>query len=686
MMQQQLQTSPQTYSTLQPQPLDYLFHDLVHPQPATTGKQLLSYLAYYIPTIKNERNLLLLMFHTFRSPVLFGLARGNDIDLESAYGVCEVFKFAVEKKLQVSQPTLPVALFYQTVLEALLEVKQQGKSMWKLAPVIAGILAANPVRDQHQIPEQTRGFARVDAQMCALLIEVVNTTIAGARNAGHTPPNVRALMLLASASAFPLLPESARAKLPHQQILNDTIRLVFNEGLLNGEVFRNHAPELFLLLMTEDIVVKNLNRLSFLIENCYLHMSGTSGYFPGGSHANNPARIEESLARLAGFSKNLNYVVALGPGTFTAEELVLLKQILFSYVIMFQGLCTLALTFNSQATLLRFRFAASFRTVLNCLFDLNFILEKIGTGGFAAYNFVYFTALDGLFQLDLRLASQLPEAFASQLHVMNHPEYTIVDESKLLFMLGYSEHLVKLTASSRAVNRVARVLILPMAEGIIVQKATSVKAKAVVESAHSVILSHIAATTTDVMSLSRILPYLMVVLDQFPSVLSPAQLNIAVETLAKSLLGNCADDYGDSLLRLLAQRCAATEPGLPLNPSYAQSILSHQQLSSAPATELHSNPVVTEQVTNDGQLNIVESLSPTIRSSLVTALILTVPYIPEHKLVHWLDEIWVLIMRSDKREQKLLSESLGNCIGENLDLHRANTAIQWWFQRATPKL
>lgn len=89
----------------QPQDLDFVINELRNPKPTTTVNRVLGYLYNYVPYIKHERNLGIVIASFLNSPVCFG---ANVPPFEENYLIIEVFKLITDKKLEVSQPTLPI--------------------------------------------------------------------------------------------------------------------------------------------------------------------------------------------------------------------------------------------------------------------------------------------------------------------------------------------------------------------------------------------------------------------------------------------------------------------------------------------------------------------------------------------------------------------------------------------------
>lgn len=580
-----------------------------------TSTNLLSYIVHYLPRVKNEENLRLLMDAILSNHVIFS----HQINLEETYIVIEAIKATFDLKIKISEPSLPLTKFFHAIVTSVFE---SGVESWKKVLVITGILLSQPVYQEQSIPETKSYFQTTYHSLANLNHELMLKIF---QTVSINPVEINALTVISFACSLPFFSPQQREHLPHEPILLFTTHLIFQSPY--GLQSTTEA-----LALSNSPVVKHLSRLSFLIENSLTH--GVSF-----------GALDSTLNIILGFSENLHF-----RSQDTTQSLNVLKNIIFAVVIIFQGFVSYSLKLSSRISKAQYPTIAT--KILKTFFHLNFIIEKIGTGGFQAYNFVYITSVDALLQYSHKSAEQLGQYFSERVLLNSSNQYEV---SKTLFALTYFETLCQSASVDYYENT-----ILPMVDYII---HTTTHSRSLMEAAHSVIIatfipknSHIIASTS--------INYLHTVLSQFPQLLSPTQLRIAIETIARAVSPpseayQLNKDNLRELLHTLYITCLNTRPGLPIP----------------------SPKVINKQGSSE------DNNQPTsIRSAIICAMISTLPYLPVQILQNWLNNIWELIEKSDPVEFNFCELKLWEMISEGFDMQRGNVGITWWYNGRGPSV
>lgn len=87
-------------TNLSPQELDFLINELRNPKPDTTINKVLGYLYNYIPYIRHEHNLRLVIASFLNCPVCFGgsgTSINSSFEFEKNYLIIEVVKLIIDK-------------------------------------------------------------------------------------------------------------------------------------------------------------------------------------------------------------------------------------------------------------------------------------------------------------------------------------------------------------------------------------------------------------------------------------------------------------------------------------------------------------------------------------------------------------------------------------------------------------
>ncbi|OBA16998.1 hypothetical protein METBIDRAFT_48046 [Metschnikowia bicuspidata var. bicuspidata NRRL YB-4993] len=715
-----------------PLELDYLVNTLRSPNPSLTVQNVLGYLYNYLPYVKHEHNLRIVLASFLNNPVCFGAELPSFVD---NYLIIEVFKLITEKKLKVSQPTLPVKAFYRVLEKELhnFALFDPLKNSWKVLPIIAGISLANTCRDQllPSFIEHRWFFSDFDSSMRSLFAKSFQTSMLGTAHIDIVNLSLISLALIYKPSGT--LQDYlglADSKLVIRKLTN----LLYGPsgGAQIYGFFAHCSPndKNIEQLLTRNVLqhptVKHLNRLSFLLEKLFQDLD----YSPE-SHD----LVCESVALILVFDRKINYFTEsqefFNKGTqnlkdgdmFAQQYWFLMKSILFSQVLIFQGMISRFLSLKKRGLLSQFfsskkhssRFECQYReicsTMLHCLYYLNFILMAIGQGGFDGYNFIYYVALE------IVLQNNSPKRFEyfSRLLIGNyevnlHPQTlncSYVARCKVLFVLGLWENYLQ---QSHVKDK--EFLEYLYATTFDIVKDPYLQDDDLCEAGHSVMLSYFSGMENSRENMQKVLQYFELLIGQFPQRLSAYQLSVAVETLGKKIMAHSMS-YDNSLykntidefLSFVYNKCFDTVPGQSIeNPKV---VLFN---SAQPISEIEASSTMSQLKDDSGTTNIIDDnkgekprdaayidvfstarndptenfgireTPNTSREGIIMAFMNVVPYLPMSVFIHWLNKIWRLIMSSNKEEQNFLIGKLWKCLSENLDLNRCEIAYKWWYE------
>lgn len=575
---------------------------------------LLSYVCHYFPRVKNEGNLKLLSSALFENSIIF-----NDvININDSYLIIEAVKALFDTKIEISEPSLPLPEFYHSIIEALFE---SNLAPYKKVLVITGILLSKPLYETQSIPETHSFFEKSYSSLINLNHELLVTIFQNAQINGF---EINTLTSIALSCSLPFFNKNQKLNLPHDQIMLFTSDLLFKSSL--GLNYGNTDQ----LSDSNSPVLKHLSRLSFLIENCLLN--GVS--YP---------ILNSSFQDILRFSLNLNKRVVNSPKSWD-----FLKNILFSIIIIFQGFSSFSLNlFNGLNSN---QYSQISDEIMKTLFYLNFIIEKIGTGGFQAYNFVYLTTTDGLLQQKLPKAESLGHFFINSINLTQINKNPF-ESSKALFALQYFESLTK-NCSEYYYNSV----IQPFVSVIINNPSLNLPTefiqiqRSLIEASHSVILSTFKNQKNSLVITTTAINYLNIVLSQFPLFLSSNQLKLAIETIAGSI-------------------------SPPSEAYYLEKDNFRELLHTLYMAILNTN--TNQLLPKDDSKDLL-----TVKGALIDCLISVLPYIPASKFNNWLDNTWGLIAISkSNKEFQYLQDKLWEVLSEGLDIQKSNIGIQWWYNR-----
>lgn len=732
-----------SYSQLSQTPLelDHLVHTLRHPSPGVTVQQILGYLYNYLPYVKHEHNLKLVFSSFLNNPVCYGL---HVPSFEANYLVVEVFKLATDKKLKVSQPTLPLKTYYEVLLRELQNFVRFNpvQNSWKVLPIIAGMWLSNDLRDSLytdvNVLQYKWFFNDWDAATDTLFKRCLQHSLYGA-----VDPQIAYLSLLSLALKCrygeslkdyvgPLHPRLLIVQLMDMIYGPDGGANAFREFDKTGP----HDPNLEGTIRDKVLqkpVVKHLNKLSYLLEQLLEHLPGDVESFD---------LIMSVVTRLLEFSTEINHFTTAHPmlnvstDTLTENDIyqqqfwLLMKNFLFSQVIIFQGVLSRFMSAKNVSFFSQYlspsrrvsRMEAEYtdicRNILHTLYYLNFVLMSVGQGGFDGYNFVYYVCLELCLQNNNRGTFEM---FTKYL-IGNFQEVNLHHEAlnrnyvaltKVLFVFGlWENYLQQLKTSGQTDTKFAR-HIYNVTVGLVGNP--YLVTTSIIESGHSVLLVYFSNMENTNQNLHEVLRYFELLASQFPRLLSANQLSVAVETLGKKILSNPFPNKPGSLYKTSAEeflefvffKCSSTRSGQPITRPNENTFASAQPISEIEAastmkqlkrtTDLNVDIVKRNKkktpkdlaglgLVNNGskepmQHFAVREAPETSREGIIVAFLNVIPYLPMSSLVHWLNKIWRLIEESNQEERKFLRYKMWEVIGGSLDLNRCEIAYVWWYEK-----
>ncbi|GMG36389.1 unnamed protein product [Ambrosiozyma monospora] len=449
-----------------PTQLDYLLDELSHPTQNTTLEKALSYLAYYYPKLKNQENVRLLTSHFLSSPLLQENANQDNFSR-----IVDFYSYVITHKYKISVPTLPFTQFYHYVM---LGITENGLNP-NCLPVISGCLLSKPIRAQYgDYPIQNGHIKTVDNE---LLMIFQNLMLQNIQNVSLLESN---LCLLA--------------------FLNDFLDDKFIRKLLIvvPELSRDMIPFMY----QSPLGIKNLSRLSSLYSRIVTFHPDLDI---------NLKNIDWNLVQVQSFTQEL---VTSYPSS--EQQWTTYKSMLFSFVIVFESIASLMLSLNSRVLDKKW-FVRYSRVILQNLFNVSFILDKIGSGGFQSYNFVYFSCIGCLSQNDKISLGDLTDYWFSQIRFGIPLHESPVEQSKLLFILNFMDNAEPLPQHDKHLSMVDELILNPVNQQIL-------------EAAHAVMLKHLPNSNP-----SRLLDYAKLAISQFPDKLALHQVKIILESLTKKV-------------------------------------------------------------------------------------------------------------------------------------------------------
>lgn len=721
-----------------PQELDFLIHTLRNPSPDINVQKVLGYIYHYIPYVKLDHNLRLVISSFLNSPVCFGSPVPS---FRENYFIIEVFKLIAEKKLKVSQPTLSIKAFYEVLLKECRNFVLYNPlaNSWKVLPIIAGLFLANDLRDHLytnvNVVQYKWFFRDWDDQMSGLFQQSFQLSVSSS-----TSDDIVNLSLISLALKYEKGEDLSKflGPLKPSLIVRNLIMLVFGENEnTSALVFKKFShirpddPSVTDFINTnvmQNPVVKHFNKTSILLEAFLQDLPHSKELF----HI-----IMATVEQMYRFNRVLNHYVMTNPllnrepsqhaqSPYFQLFWVLLKGLLFSEVIIFQGILSRFLSakntnvgffgqlFGSSHLIktLEYEYRQICSLIVSSMYYTNFILVSIGLGGFDGYNFIYYLCMEILLQNNVNNNFEALTKFliGNYKEVNLHPESlndNYVGRCKVLFVFGlWENYLQKAPRKESAYTD----LIFNVTFDIV--RSIGIQDKSLVEAGHSVLLVYFSNKENTETNLQKVLEYFQLILEQFPTILAATQVSVAVETLGKKIMSNPVS-YGETqtfkssvenFLEFVNFKCATTQPGVPIKDSGHRILTSAQPVVEVEAVSTLSQEDKADRKENDivkrnkmkkpkdlpgykltpqgkSQAYFTERSEPeTSREAIIMAFLHIIPYLPISLFITWLNKIFMLIQASAPEEANFLTAKLWKVISENLDLNRSELAYLWWYE------
>lgn len=628
-------------TNLSPQELDFLINELRNPKPDTTINKVLGYLYNYIPYIRHEHNLRLVIASFLNCPVCFGgsgTSISSSFEFEKNYLIIEVVKLIIDKKLKISMPVISIKQFYTIILKELQNFQHYNPIMnsWKILPIITGILLSNELRDQLytevNFVEYKWFFANLDKEIYQLFNNALPYSLSQSLD-----NNINYLSLMSLALVFK---NSER----HHKDSSDTVvhtknisnifmiqkltEMIFLDRKVSMLVYQkffqlNPHNENIESVILNDImnkpVVKHLNKLSFLLEHYFSALDFTQL---------EDQVVGQSLIIITNFNKHLNHETKnytlfnnfnntpdarTGNNPLTQNFWFTMKNLLFSQIIIFQGILSRFLTANSRLLTnktffwfsskkyygnridttnnnnnIEYQYKDISLQIMTNLYYINFILLSIGQGGFDNYNFVYYLTIELALTTGVRFEKLTLCLMNNYQEINMYPDVlnsNYIDTSKILFVLGvwenYFQQMNRLTQhrQQEIFNKEIYNIVINLVD------AKKYANNDLLEASHSVLLFYFANNSK--VNLDDVMRYVELVLEQFPQRISATQLSIAIETIGKKILSNpiSYNNYNsrgntifinsaEKFFIFLLNKYSRIEPGVPIKPKSITSVLS----------------------------------------------------------------------------------------------------------------
>lgn len=628
-------------TNLSPQELDFLINELRNPKPDTTINKVLGYLYNYIPYIRHEHNLRLVIASFLNCPVCFGgsgTSINSSFEFEKNYLIIEVVKLIIDKKLKISMPVISIKQFYTIILKELQNFQHYNPIMnsWKILPIITGILLSNELRDQLytevNFVEYKWFFANLDKEIYQLFNNALPYSLSQSLD-----NNINYLSLMSLALVFK---NSER----HHKDSSDTVvhtknisnifmiqkltEMIFLDRKVSMLVYQkffqlNPHNENIESVILNDImnkpVVKHLNKLSFLLEHYFSALDFTQL---------EDQVVGQSLIIITNFNKHLNHETKnytlfnnfnntpdarTGNNPLTQNFWFTMKNLLFSQIIIFQGILSRFLTANSRLLTnktffwfspkkysgnridttnnnnnIEYQYKDISLQIMTNLYYINFILLSIGQGGFDNYNFVYYLTIELALTTGVRFEKLTLCLMNNYQEINMYPDVlnsNYIDTSKILFVLGvwenYFQQMNRLTQhrQQEIFNKEIYNIVINLVD------AKKYANNDLLEASHSVLLFYFANNSK--VNLDDVMRYVELVLEQFPQRISATQLSIAIETIGKKILSNpiSYNNYNsrgntifinsaEKFFIFLLNKYSRIEPGVPIKPKSITSVSS----------------------------------------------------------------------------------------------------------------
>lgn len=585
---------------------------------------ILNNLVYYVPRIKDNTQLKLVIYSLFHID--------NVTLLDDPFQLQEIAQSIFLSKLSISEPTLPISMFYK-IWDSVICNMENRWTLPNLA-MLSGILITKDVYESLQntfyiddhIGTQSLYTKWRERYFIPVFVNAINTIVrASSRNSRITQREdlVDYLVSLYSTVAYSMdsTNNNDNKKLPWDLITESSISIIikYMTGTSKYPAFLN----------------KRINCIALNLQNCIPHTDLKT--------------IKEGLVNLNYHCKLLSNSQQYGDTPNKSYSDRFFSNILLSIILTFKSILTSKSSrilrdgtpLSESDTLIQF---------LESLFYLHFITMDFGVIGFQSYEMIY----DILCAEIVRRSNNDPskQYYNSVLQRLlsvgirrdlRYPNK--VNDSKMIFLLDFIKNTVPSICPSDLKSVVRSVI-----EPLIMNETLNSPYLDIRESSHSVVIELLSmvttTTTTDAeiqrWQLSNILPYMNRSFDQhIMKLISKEQLYIIVQRLGGSVqvLSIYKHDFQREWLQNMYRRLM--------------------------------------------DLNIDESMTKVemiqLRTTLLECIIFQIPYINSKYLTDWLENIEELAktLLIDDCHYNEIIDTLWNVISES----KSDIAIKWWYSR-----
>ena len=612
-----------------PTELDYLFYDIEHCNSfETPPDKITSYLVNYYPKLKNKENVELLTKVFLKCPVFF--QSFHSVTLNNSSKIVNAFHFILYEKFKITNPTVSFIDFQSSIYTAMLATLQDDPtSYWKILPVLAGCISSvKSMNMYNSTPEYNNVIKKLNHLFCHMFSDLYIHL-----NITPLPLEISYSYLIILCAAQENMSDAFYRKLlnTNPTLLSVVTSLIFysTEGLKEGSVL--FSPNTYNSLVQKSPVIRNMNRLVFLYGRLCRGMPQTT---------NSLYQIYMSLGCIVSFCLNISNEELENLLHDTKWDLA--KYTFFSIVIVFEH-STAAIISGKHGIN---KWSSDIATqVLFCFFQLSFILDQIGTGGFDSYNFAFSSATSFLNENDHEAANSLAQSMLNNLP-STKTQLSGNGTSKLNFFLRTVEVLLPSLKES-----FKKMVLFPLIDRVMFNGAPSS-----IEFCHSIMIKRLGMSSAEEISKLQdiIYPYFGQVLIQFPKVLSLSQTTLIVET------------------------CGGV---LPPGTSHFKAVLF--DLVKFQISMSGYSPLPARSVQQNGKTITIPEKLHTRKSGLVSFLIIMLRFVEVDELILRLNEVKKEIdMLVGERDIYKLYDILWETILviNKFDTQVGQMAISWWYE------
>lgn len=463
--------------------LDVLVKDMLQPGPQTSAENVLSYLVHYYPLVKNKANVELLTISFLQCPLFAGIN----------FRVVDAFRYIVDTKFKVSLPTLPFHEFYGAIYNGIKFALETDNSAYERAiPLMTGCLLSKNSRESfNAFPSHTHAIGVIDSYFQQSLKSALVIYF-------HSTRDVE----LALACIGCVYDEFSNSDLyDFLKVRSDLPECIV--GLIFRSPLGLHGGKNMLEGDETGPVLRQLNRLSFLFAK-FVEV------YPARSVLLCLSNSCEVLNEYSVCVARTDIRVPL-QDLMNTENWQLVKFSYFAIMIVLDGTITKILnTFRTPNE----RCLQVFSQVLSILFNLSFILEKIGSGDFESYNFVLESVLSCMVEFNQNVMAERVVSEMAQMQC-NKPQ--------LEFMLRVTDTLMPILR-----NDFVRAVLLPTIKKCLASPNPPARV-------HEIMLQYLTTNRTSNSMNEEMTSYISETLQQFPDNLTFGECQGILSRIFESL-------------------------------------------------------------------------------------------------------------------------------------------------------